>query len=131
MLGTTDLKNMNAPGRKDLTSTIGFTHPDWMITGNWIDNDVAVIKLPEPVEFTDSIRPACLPTLGDMGEDYAGEMATAAGWGKTSTAAESHSDQLYFVEAEVISNTLCKADYGPILNEGHMCIDTSYGHVVS
>ena len=31
------------------------------------------------------------------------------------------------VDVEVISNVLCAADYGPMINDGHLCTDTNYG----
>ena len=117
---------MNFPGRRDFNSTEGHVHPDWIDNGSWLDNDVGVIKLPEPVEFSVVIRPvpACLPTLGDIGESYSSVMATAIGWGRTSDSMEGKSDHLYYVEAGVIYNALCQADYGPMVNEVHLCIDT-------
>ncbi|KAH9510090.1 Transmembrane protease serine 13 [Bulinus truncatus] len=30
----------------------------------WLRNDIALIKMPSPVDFTDRVRPACLPVYG-------------------------------------------------------------------
>lgn len=41
-------------------------------------NDVAILTMDRPVEFTQNIRPICLPT-GQS--DYTGKVATVIGWG--------------------------------------------------
>ena len=45
-------------------------------------NDIALIRLELPVEFSNNVRPACLPT--DDSEDYVEKRAVVAGWGSTS-----------------------------------------------
>lgn len=41
-------------------------------------NDVALLTLSEPVEFTEQIRPICLPSGSQL---YSGKTATVIGWG--------------------------------------------------
>ena len=57
-------------------------------------------------------------------------MATAVGWGKTSETDADLQERLLQVEVEVMGNSLCQADYGPMVNDGHLCIDTNYGRRV-
>lgn len=123
VLGTNDLSDMAAEGRVDMISEIAFPHPEWTDT-YWTENDVGLIKLPEPVEFNQHIAPTCLPSRG---EDFTGKTATAIGWGKLAETDATHSDLLHEVELQIISNTLCQVDYGPWVNECHMCVDTYYG----
>ena len=52
------------------------------------------------------------------------------GWGKTSETDADLQDRLLQVEVEVMGNSLCQADYGPMVNDGHLCIDTNYGRRV-
>lgn len=42
-------------------------------------NDIALIKLTDPVQFTDDIRPICLPIKGS---DYEGRTVKVSGWGR-------------------------------------------------
>ncbi|XP_032456097.1 transmembrane protease serine 9 [Nasonia vitripennis] len=42
-------------------------------------NDIALIKLKEPIEFTQDIKPVCLP---QKGSDYTGHDVKVAGWGR-------------------------------------------------
>ena len=41
-------------------------------------NDVALLTLNEPVEFSETIRPVCLPSGANL---YVGKKATVIGWG--------------------------------------------------
>ena len=41
-------------------------------------NDVAILTLEQPVEFTETIRPICLPTGAKL---YSDQMGTVIGWG--------------------------------------------------
>ena len=51
-------------------------HPDYDIkTGH---NDIAIVKLNQEVEWTDAVKPICLP---DSNEDNIGEDGYLAGWG--------------------------------------------------
>ena len=51
-------------------------HPDY-VAGTF-DNDLALIELTTPVPFQEHILPICLPNEEN---DYAGGVATVAGWG--------------------------------------------------
>ena len=51
-------------------------HPEYDIkTGH---NDIAIVKLNQEVEWTDAVKPICLP---DSNEDNVGEDGYLAGWG--------------------------------------------------
>ncbi len=63
---------------KDVTKF--FKHPAYLKSG--VTDDIALIELPEPVEFTDKIRPVCLPRLRDSADTFVGTEMMAAGWGK-------------------------------------------------
>jgi len=123
VLGTNVLSDIAAEGRVDMISEIAYPHPDWTDTF-WTENDVGLIQLPEPVNFTRHIGPACLPSKG---EDFTAKTATAIGWGKLSETDAVHSDVLREVNLEVISNVLCKVDYGTLIDDCHICVDTYYG----
>ena len=71
-----------------------------------------------------------MPSLLDVDNSFSGVMATAVGWGKTVETDTDLQDRLQQVDVEVISNVLCAADYGPMINDGHLCTDTNYGSKV-
>ncbi|XP_034933737.1 proclotting enzyme-like isoform X2 [Chelonus insularis] len=71
-------------------------------------NDVALLTLSEPVEFSELIRPICLPTGSQL---YNGKVATVIGWGSLRESGPQPA-VLQEVAIPVWSNTECKQKYG-------------------
>ncbi|XP_012530794.1 proclotting enzyme [Monomorium pharaonis] len=71
-------------------------------------NDVALLTLNEPVEFTEQIRPICLPSGSQL---YAGKTATVIGWGSLRESGPQPAI-LQEVSIPVWSNSECKLKYG-------------------
>ncbi len=46
-----------------------------------VKDDIALIKLDGDIEWSDSIRPVCLPKSVEL--SFSGRLATVAGWGWT------------------------------------------------
>merc|ERR1711994_548531 len=82
MAGAHNVRASSEPHRVEITSYEGFTHPDW--NSNDLNSDIALVKLPSKITFNDYIRPACLPTYSDVGNDYVAEPTTPVGWGMAS-----------------------------------------------
>ena len=55
-----------------------YLHPEY--DRNVVNNDIALIKLKEPIHFNDHVRPVCLPNTPDRLP--VGTRCTAIGWGK-------------------------------------------------
>lgn len=129
--GTHDLSLNDEPHRVVVATTEHVIHPDW--NPNTLSNDIALIKLPKTIEFSDEfIRPSCLPSYSDAENNFAGEQVTATGWGKLSDDSFSKSDRLNFAKnLPVLTNEACDAAYGGgLINNGHICIDSKGGHGV-
>jgi len=123
MAGAHNVRAGSEPHRVEITSFNGFTHEDW--DHSTLANDIALIELPEPIEFNDYIKPSCLPTKGH--ECSPGEMVSVIGWGKPSDSASSISPTLQMVhDIPVMSNSECNDYYG-IVGDGIVCIDTTGG----
>ncbi|XP_011686690.1 PREDICTED: proclotting enzyme [Wasmannia auropunctata] len=71
-------------------------------------NDVALLTLSEPVEFTEQIRPICLPSGSQL---YSGKTATVIGWGSLRESGPQPAI-LQEVSIPVWSNSECKLKYG-------------------
>lgn len=83
-------------------------------------NDVAVIKLPEPVELNDAIGLATLPSKSDIDNTYENSTARISGWGLTDGAGDELSDVLNYVDVRVISNQECIDIFGD-LPDSNLC----------
>ncbi|XP_021958690.1 trypsin-1 isoform X1 [Folsomia candida] len=71
---------------------------------NKIKNDIALLKLAQPVDIVNTIRPVCLPADGS--ESYDNEKAIVAGWGATEQGG-SVSSTLQKVVVPIIPNKVC------------------------
>ncbi|RZF47531.1 hypothetical protein LSTR_LSTR009067 [Laodelphax striatellus] len=67
-------------------------------------NDIALLRLDEPVTFSAAVQPVCLPQLGDSFTD---EKATVVGWGVASVSLGIPSPTLQKLQVEVIDNKEC------------------------
>merc|ERR1712130_718766 len=68
------------------------------------DHDIAIITLAQPVEFSDSVAPVCLPASSSS--NYDGATATATGWGTLSSGG-SQPSILQEVDLTVLTNSQC------------------------
>lgn len=83
-----------------------FRHPDYAPPAQY--NDVALLQLDRPIEFTDYVRPACLQTNADL----SGTEPIATGWGTTEFGGAT-SDILQKVTLQYFSNDQCRANFQP------------------
>ena len=81
-------------------------HPDY--NNETLDNDFAVLRLANPVNFTNEVRPACLPA--DLNATYAGVTATVTGWGALRFEGPSP-NVLQEVDVTVTTNAECSKAY--------------------
>jgi len=81
------------------------------------DNDVALLKLQEPVDIN-IYTPACVAQTGDT---FIGQNAWVYGWGATSYGGI-YPDKLQEVEVKIVSEDVCKiAMEGYEITEGMLC----------
>jgi len=123
LAGAHNVRETSEEHRVEITSFNGFTHPQW--DDYDLTNDLALIELPEPIEWNEYIKPSCLPAAGDVAKE--GDMVSVIGWGKPSDDAGSISPTLRMVhDLPVISNPDCDDVYG-IVGDGVVCVDTTGG----
>lgn len=70
-----------------------------------LDNDLALIKLEEPVKYIKEIQPICLPAHGQNFDDLE---AFVSGWGTLSLANRTLSAVLQIVNVPILSNKHCQ-----------------------
>jgi hypothetical protein len=75
-----------------------FIHPGYIDTG--FVNDISILRMEEPVRFTDYIRPVCLPPAGAEIKD--GRLCTVIGWGQLyETGRVFRTSFAYFMRREI------------------------------
>lgn len=108
ILGAHFLSNPNEPHQRRIAISNAFgyrLHPGWDPSA--IRNDVALVQLPEPIEFNQFIRPVILPTVNQLNHDFSGELGVVSGWGRFSDDLPQSSDVLRFVYDNIITNGIC------------------------
>ncbi|XP_017012436.3 serine protease 3-like [Drosophila takahashii] len=88
-------------------------------------NNIALIKTPW-VSFTTDIQKVGLPVMSSAYSSYAGEWATACGWGKTKDSASDYSKNLMYATFEVISVAECQKVWSEIVASSRViCVRTT------
>lgn len=110
VLGERDLGAISGEEKYFKVSKV-IKHPNYQDTT--YARDIAMMKLSEPVFFSEYIRPACLPSVGfntDSGSEtntFAGRNCTALGWGRTER--KHKTDILQEVNLTVMPRILCNS----------------------
>uniref|UniRef100_A0A3Q2R305 Peptidase S1 domain-containing protein n=1 Tax=Fundulus heteroclitus TaxID=8078 RepID=A0A3Q2R305_FUNHE len=87
------------------------SHPDYYFG---FDNDIALLKLSVPVNFTSYISPVCLAASNST--FYSGVKSWVTGWGETGYYDPLPSPKnLLEVEAQIVGSGQCRCDYSEIL----------------
>uniref|UniRef100_A0A8D0HC60 chymotrypsin n=1 Tax=Sphenodon punctatus TaxID=8508 RepID=A0A8D0HC60_SPHPU len=93
-----------------------FTHPEWDPVS--INNDIALIKLAVPAEFTSTVAPVCLT---DVVEQFLAVLCVTSGWGKTRYNAFTTPSKLQQTALPLLSNEQCQVYWGSNISELMIC----------
>ncbi|KAH8303574.1 hypothetical protein KR018_003534 [Drosophila ironensis] len=99
-------------------------HPGW--NNQTLENDIALIRLPEASVFSSSIRPIRLPGKASRQASYEYIPAIATGWGRINDDSSAISDDLRYVISFVESNEDCSYSYANV-RSSNICMDTTGG----
>ncbi|XP_053662398.1 brachyurin-like [Anopheles marshallii] len=86
-------------------------HPGYTLEN--VRNDIAVVRLDEPIVYTERIQPVRLPARSDT-RTFAGVIGTVSGFGVYSVANPALSDVLNYVANPIITNADCLAQWGGV-----------------
>ncbi|XP_023204649.1 transmembrane protease serine 9-like isoform X3 [Xiphophorus maculatus] len=95
------------------------SHPNY----SFPNNDIALLKMSEPVNFTSYISPVCL--AASSSSFYSGDPSWVTGWGNIGFYDSLPSPgNLLEVEADIVGNGQCSCDYselGDLINDNMIC----------
>nr|XP_027212617.1 chymotrypsin BI-like [Penaeus vannamei] len=114
VLGAHNIRQ-NEASQVSITSTDFFTHENW---NSWLlTNDIALIKLPSPVEFNENIQAVRLPSI----DVSAGAVVTPTGWGiLCGDSSGVPPGALHQADVPVLSKDECEAAYAGV-GDGVLC----------
>ncbi|XP_048515586.1 chymotrypsin BI [Athalia rosae] len=100
-----------------------FTHENWDSYN--LVNDIALIELEKPIEFSDRVQPIRLPKDSQASETFVRQTAVVSGWGKDSDSASGISPVLRWTSNPIVTNSECNRKYFGSIGAGHICLDGS------
>ncbi|EDW66378.2 brachyurin [Drosophila virilis] len=106
VFGTVEL---NAEQALNMTGTELFVHPNY---NDKMNNDVALVQLPQPLIFSSSVQPIQLVSSSQAGNSYVGSQATIAGFGLIDDEYLDYSQQLLYAQVQIIANDKCLTIFG-------------------
>ncbi|XP_063913623.1 brachyurin-like [Zophobas morio] len=109
------------PNRLELATSSYVLHPDF--NPNTLENDIGLIQLRIPIEFTDYIQPIYTLPANDMKPDF---VLLAMGWGQTTDDDPELAEELNWVAITVLTNDECKITYGNQIKDYMLCAAGNY-----
>jgi len=106
-LGALQVNNTAEEGRVVHRTNNSVIHPRYLPL--LALNDIALLKLERPVNFTRTVQPVRLPTAVDQFVDV---NVTASGFGLQNTSATTLAPTLQYANLTTISNSECRSFYG-------------------
>jgi len=118
--GTFDYASTTANEASVQTSTVQqiFLHPSYGTVGGAPVNDIALVRLAQPLTFTDQVQPVCMPSE-DAVQTNPPSMGWTTGWGTTSSGGQV-SRQLKQVQVPFVTYQSCRTAYGTALSDSLM-----------
>lgn len=103
-------------------------HPNYDST--WFKNDIVILELDQPINFTDRIQPICMPSVEVTG----GEDTIVMGWGYNyGTVAPADENKLQYAHVPVIPRDICRQRdwYSVAVTENMICAGFEEGMIDS
>ncbi|XP_046734115.1 brachyurin-like [Diprion similis] len=119
--------NINEPeeGQLRVAARKIVVHENWDVMT--IRNDLAVIQLAFPIEFSDRVQPIRLPRRSQVGQTFAGQTGTVSGWGRDSDSSNSVSPVLRWTQNPITTNLACSIYYFFQINSAQICLSGEGG----
>ncbi|XP_046968093.1 brachyurin-like [Vanessa cardui] len=119
ILGAYSLYDRYENGRRLINVDEFIVHPEW--DPNTFENDLALLKLQNSVQTSDTINIVRLPYLSTVSSNFAGLGAIASGWGIASEGVPFISPTLREQRLTVITDNLCNTLYFHNLPSNVIC----------
>lgn len=115
---------LNPAEALNMTSTSLFVHPNY---NDKMNNDVALVQLPQQLIFSSSVQPITLVTRAQASNNFVGTLATIAGFGLIDDEYLDYSQTLLYAQVQIIANDKCTTIFGEtVVIASTMCAD-GYG----
>lgn len=108
-LGAYNLTEKGESGVVERNVSKIYIHPDWNVSVEVYDADIAILLLSENFTYSNNIRPICIPSADDFGIE--GIKGTVVGWGLTEN--ETKEGIPWQTETNALNDSYCyRTDHG-------------------
>ncbi|XP_046734117.1 brachyurin-like [Diprion similis] len=112
--------------REDESTQVVLQVAEIIVHENWdtrnIRNDLALLRLPSPIQFSERIQPIRLPSRSQVGETFASDTGIVSGWGRDSDSSSSISPVLRWTQNPIITNFVCTRYYFFSVTSSQICL---------
>nr|XP_048293018.1 chymotrypsin-like protease CTRL-1 [Myodes glareolus] len=120
VLGEYD-RSSNAEPVQVLSISKAITHPNW--DPNTLNNDVTLLKLASPAQYTARISPVCLPSSNEGLPE--GLKCVTTGWGRTSGVGNVTPARLQQAVLPLVTVNQCRQYWGSGVTDSMICAGAS------
>lgn len=98
-----------------------FKHPDY--NRRTVDNDIALLRLETPADFSEYILPICLPgrKMAEQTLHQNGTMTVVTGWGKEDLDSSRFSSALNFIKVPLVNHDICSRQMSHNISNNVLC----------
>ncbi|KAH8396489.1 hypothetical protein KR222_011365, partial [Zaprionus bogoriensis] len=126
IFGSIQLDNESA---QSMTATQLYVHPNY---NDKMNNDVALVQLPQSLIFSSSVQPIALVARAQANNSYVGTQATIAGFGLIDDEYLDYSQTLLYAQVQIIANDKCLTIFGAsVVLDSTICADGYAGSNMS
>ena len=125
LLGAHNIRVLREEGREEFVSRVIIPHPQFNLM--FLTNDIALVQLPQQIQFRDTIRPICLPTKSESTETLEDLESLITGWGVPADDMDDLSPVLREADVRTISNLECEIEFPTVVTPTNICISGSGG----
>lgn len=123
-MGNRNIRNHEDPTQQRIVFSRSTIHPQWDPSS--FRNDLALVRLDSPVQFSPTIQPARLPTFRQMGTNFVNQRATVSGWGSFESSV---APDLRFIRTQVMAGRLsCSIHFPGLVHAENICTSGALGN---
>ncbi|XP_060535677.1 coagulation factor IX-like [Cylas formicarius] len=118
ILGVHDMSKTETDTRQVFRSYELFLHEAY--DDDYLHNDIGLVKLPQPAQFTSYVQPISLPTQGEV-QNIIGQYVTVYGWGLIDGVRNIGTSVLSKGTLQVVDDSACLQEAGDFQSQSQIC----------
>ncbi|XP_027131509.1 vitamin K-dependent protein C-like, partial [Larimichthys crocea] len=100
-----------------------FKHPNYVWLADFVDNDIALMRLESPAPLSEHIVPICLPgrEMAERVLHQNGTLTVVSGWGKDDFDSSHYSSALNIIKVPLVEHDICARQMTNNVSNNFLC----------